>query len=232
MNAPLIIPAESFEIAKTDVKELTEILKGFSLVNIVGGVSPPGYPDRFGHYQYTGNGRIFFSCDPRADEVHIDDIALHLSRLPRFGGATEMSVAEHCWHCSHVVPEEVALEALLHDAAEAYIGDLIRPLKYLPIFGDLYLKIERGIELVVAERFELVYPWPAEVKKADEYVVGIEVARNIKSKVVNHLSDNVEAREMGQTSERPLYNWPRQLAELYFMQRFLQLASKRGVIGR
>lgn len=213
-------------------RHIKHLIAPMVLEDIVGEVRSPGHPDRIGNYQYTGNGRIFFSCDPRADEVFIDDIALHLSRIPRFGGANInfLSVAEHSWLCSYAVPEEVALEALLHDAAEAYIGDLIRPLKRLPIFGDIYLKIEGPIEKAVAERFKLTYPWPDEVKRADELVVGAEVAQNIRSKVVNHLSDDIAARTEGERSATQLYYWNADLAKIYFLQRFTELAAKRGLV--
>jgi hypothetical protein len=220
MNAPVRHPV---------APHLKALLDDLNLYDLVGHINPPGYPDRFGHYQYTHNGRIFFSCDPRAEEVHIDDVAKHLSRLCRFGGATNkfMSVAEHCWHCSQIVPEHEALEALLHDAAEAYVGDMIRPLKTLPGLGDLYLKVESGIERVVAERFDLVYPWPKSVKKADEFVVGAEVALNIRSKVSNHLSDDIDARMEGLKSDLQFYYWSSELAEAFFLQRFYELANKR-----
>src|SRR5438067_969535 len=98
MNAPVRNPV---------ALHLKPLLDSLSLYDLVGHINPPGYPDRFGHYQYTAHGRIFFSCDPRAEEVFIEDIAKQVSRLCRFGGATKrfMSVAEHLWISSHLVPE-------------------------------------------------------------------------------------------------------------------------------
>jgi 5'-deoxynucleotidase YfbR-like HD superfamily hydrolase len=98
-------------------------------------------------------------------------------------------VAEHCWHCSNVVPPEDALEALLHDAAEAYLGDLIRPLKLLPELGGAYLKLERQLEACIAERFGLTYPWPATVKAADEAVITAEMEQIIEHSVKGDLHD-------------------------------------------
>lgn len=212
------------------IDQVRSLVQAMSIKEMVGSVVPPGYPDRFGHYQYTGHGRIFFSCDPRVDEIHIDDIALHLSRICRFGGATKrfLSVAEHCILCSQIVPEEFALEALLHDAAEAYIGDLIRPLKYLPMFGDIYLKVEAGIEKSVAERFKLQYPWPAWVKSADEAVLGAEIAQNIVSKRANILTDDVQALRSNQNLKLMFMDPP--WAETMFLDRFEELAGKRGVL--
>lgn len=227
MNSPFF-PKNEFLALSLDA--VRDFIKKTSLLDLVGKVRPPGYPERFGNYQYTSHGRIFFSCDPRPDEIHIDDIARQLSRLCRFGGGNRrwLSVAEHCWICSQIVPEEVALEALLHDASEAYIGDVIRPMKYLPIYGDIYLKVEAGIERCVADRFNLQYPWPKDVRWADEAVVGAEVAQNIASNVVNHLSDDVEARESSKDLE--LYYWSADEAENFFLNRFHELAAQRGLV--
>ena len=67
----------------------------------------------------------------------------------------------------------IALTALLHDAAEAYIGDVVTPVKkLLPEF----LKIEERLERVIAEKFSLVYPFPKEIKIADKQALANEFA--------------------------------------------------------
>jgi hypothetical protein len=67
------------------------------------------------------------------DQIHIEDIAWGLGRTLRYGGHIKQDyhVATHCIVMSYAVPEEHALEALLHDAAEAYMGDIIWPVKAL-----------------------------------------------------------------------------------------------------
>lgn len=205
------------------------LLDQANLWDLVGDVRSPGYPDRLGHYQYTHSGRLFWSCDPRPEEVFIEDISTHLSRLCRFNGATKrwMSVAEHCWIASYQVPEEDAFEALMHDAAEAYIGDMIRPLKTIPALSTVYLKIEAGIEKAVAARYGLNYPWPASVKRADEAVVTVEVAQNIASGANNHLIVNFEAHKSDDAIA--LHYWGADLARAFFLQRFYELSAKRGI---
>jgi len=72
--------------------------------------------------------------DPQPDSINLADIAEGLSKAARYSGQTPdkfYSVAEHSVLCSYHVPDEYALEALLHDAAEAYTGDFSSPLKAL-----------------------------------------------------------------------------------------------------
>jgi len=80
----------------------------------------------------TFTGRKFHYLNPQPDEINIVDIAHHLSLLCRFTGAVSVfySVAEHSIRVSELVPQGLKLSALLHDAAEAYINDISRPVKY------------------------------------------------------------------------------------------------------
>lgn len=70
---------------------------------------------------------------PALNLISIEDIAHSLSLICRFNGHIQQfySVAEHCVLLSKLVPEEYAYAALLHDAAEAYTGDITRPLREL-----------------------------------------------------------------------------------------------------
>jgi len=119
------------------------------------------------------SGKPFFPLDPRPDEIEIDDIAIALSRICRFGGHTTTfySVAEHSILVSLLVPDEHRLTALLHDATEAYIGDMIRPLKsQIPQFSE----IENNLWGAIAERFSLPVEMPSCVKEADVLSLAIE----------------------------------------------------------
>lgn len=143
---------------------------------------------RVGNYMHTAGGEKYWPFDPRADEVKIATIAHQLAGQNRWQGAVRhrrfkmrifYSVAEHSHYCARYMIEvlkrpDLALEALLHDASEAYIGDLIRPLKYDPQFREPFRVVEDLNEKVIAERFNLVYPFPAEVKIADEAICEAE----------------------------------------------------------
>jgi len=84
----------------------------------------------------TATGREFDLAHPSAQQIDIRDIAWHLAHICRFTGATSRhySVAEHSLHVSlHVelqgLPPAAQLAALLHDAHEAYCGDVTTPVK-------------------------------------------------------------------------------------------------------
>ena len=98
------------------------------------------------------SGALFDLMDPEGSDFTLQDIAHGLGRVCRFAGQTNRfySVAEHCFHVARLVPVELARAALLHDASEAFIGDVTRPLKAL--LPD-YRKIEQRIEDAISDRF-------------------------------------------------------------------------------
>lgn len=121
----------------------------------------------------TRGGRQFWPLDPRPEEIHIEDIASALSKLCRYGGhcLRFYSVAEHCVHVAAAAPADLKLAALLHDASEAYLQDVIRPIKS---HLTNYFAIEADLERCVATRFGLVWPIPVEVKRLDTAILADE----------------------------------------------------------
>lgn len=116
--------------------------------------------------------------NPSVDDIHIEDIAHSLSLICRFGGHcnTFYSVAQHSVLVSTLVDDpELQLIALLHDATEAYIGDIITPLKKIL---SQYTDIEDKFHLTIGEKFglgdDLVHLPPA-VKYADVKALKTEV---------------------------------------------------------
>lgn len=134
------------------------------------------FPARKGDWMQTFTGRRFWPLDPRSDDVSIEDIAHALSLLTRYGGHCMRfySVAEHCVLLARAVPEEHRLWALLHDASEAYIADIVRPLKR---HLDGYGAAEARVMAAVAEHFRLRGVEPPEVKAADSRILMDERAQ-------------------------------------------------------
>lgn len=118
----------------------------------------------------TFTGKAFWPLDPRPEEIDPDDIAHALGMLCRYGGhvADFYSVAEHCVLMSYAVSPENALWALLHDATEAYMVDLPRPLKrHMPD----YRLAETRLMVALCDRFGLPHEEPAEVVEADNRIL-------------------------------------------------------------
>jgi hypothetical protein len=94
------------------------------------------------------SGTLFDLLDPEGSALSLYDIAHGLGRVCRFAGQSNRfySVAEHCVHVARLVPVELGRAALLHDGAEAIIGDVTRPLKaLLPEYRDIETRIENNI---------------------------------------------------------------------------------------
>ena len=121
---------------------------------------------RKGNWMQLASGRAFWPLDPRPEEIFIDDIAHALGNLCRYGGhsPTFYSVAEHSILVSQLVPQEHALAALMHDATEAYLVDVPRPIK---IHLSNYKDIEEALWRVIAARFNLPAELPQCVHDAD-----------------------------------------------------------------
>lgn len=119
---------------------------------------------------FTGKYVDVFNPDP--EMICIEDIAHALSYTPRFGGHLKYfyPVAMHSIYCAEIV-ETDKLGALLHDASEAYLTDMPRPIKsQMP----QYKEIENNLMDVIAEKFGFTYPLSDEVKAADEQALKYE----------------------------------------------------------
>lgn len=121
------------------------------------------------------NGGTMFDLDRmNCDALSIGTIAHALGNLCRFNGHTPhfYSVAEHCVHVSYRVSDVLAYQALMHDMAEAIIGDRIRPLKH----GDWdFLALEARVEAALAARFAVPWPLARETIEADDHMLALEL---------------------------------------------------------
>lgn len=115
----------------------------------------------------TYSGHRFEYDNIKGNKVNIEEIAHALSNTCRFTGHSRefYSVAQHCVIVSKNVPMEDALWGLLHDASEAYAGDVNKPLKNK--LGDSYTSIEAKIHRLIAKTFKLPGNIPMSVHLAD-----------------------------------------------------------------
>lgn len=114
---------------------------------------------RTGHWLETATHKKFYILNPRASDICIEDIAIHLSHETRFGGAVQKpySVAEHCIHiCRLATSRGAKFAGLMHDAHEAYTKDIPSPVKRAisEIAGfDLYKELTDPIDRAIERAF-------------------------------------------------------------------------------
>lgn len=142
-----------------------------------------GYLPRLGDFMQTYTGRKFWPMDPRADEIDIRDIAHSLAMQCRYAGHCKRfySVAEHSTLIARWLVgrngAETALWGLLHDASEAYLVDVPRPVKpYLTGYKDAEALVMRR----VCDRFGLAREMPAAVHAADERILADELVNLVR----------------------------------------------------
>lgn len=178
-----------------------------------------------GDWIQTRNKIRFFPTRPRMQDVLIEDIAHHLSNLCRWTGACDefYSIAQHCVLVSQLCLPENALWGLLHDAPEAYINDINRPLKHMSGM-KYYRAAELRIMKVIAKKYALPCPslfehqMPFDVKLADNRILQTE-ARDICAPLID---DWKIAEPYPDLIVKPVH--PR-IARQLFMDRFNELTQ-------
>lgn len=164
------------------------------------------------------SGGNFFLLEPEKSTFAIRDIALALSNICRFTGHTKRfySVAEHSVWCSHIVPDKYALDALMHDATEAFVGDVAKPLKDL--LPD-YAAIEERAERAIFDRFGVTWPVPDPVKAADMAMLAAEKVQALDDLGIWPMLSGIEPAEI------LLQFWTPDKARRMFLRRFRELAG-------
>lgn len=121
----------------------------------------------------TATGRYIDFLHPMENEYDIQDIAHALSMQCRFTGHTSRhySVAQHSVLVSYQVPSDFAFAGLMHDAVEAYLGDVSSPLKALL---PEYKKIEHAMERALFLQHGVEFPFPPCIKQADLIALNVE----------------------------------------------------------
>lgn len=183
----------------------------------------------------TSTGRVFYPLAPRPEDIDIKDIAHALGAVNRFNGHTRepYSVAQHSVLVSLQFDQDdpnVALLALLHDAAEAYLGDIPRPLKRTPVFAG-YREAEHRLEAVINRVFNVdAYADDASVmqriKDVDRRMLRTEQAHLMPPAAPGELRNDVPV-----FPDLMIVAWPARSAELAFLVRYYALCRRRTDIA-
>ncbi len=170
------------------------------------------------------NGDFFDFENPEVHNFDINVIAQSLSKICRYNGHNDgdahYSVAEHSVYVSYLVPPEDAFEGLMHDASEAFTGDMQKPFKEL--IRHVYGPIEERIEAAIAKQFGLRFPYPASVKIADGRIYKTE-----REQIATAVVDNEWYRDL-QPTDIQIKCLPPKKAKAFFLDRFMELTNVQG----
>lgn len=179
----------------------------------------------------THSGKRFDLHNPKPEQICIEDIAHSLSLQCRYTGHCNFfySVAQHSVILSrHVPPErsvslsdetavELALDALLHDAHEAYTSDLASPTKRL--LPD-YIVFEGRIERAVRARFGLPERMSPTVRMRDQQLC--------RTEMLALFDDELDWSFVFKPLDVLIAPWPARASEIKFLQRFEELMDERA----
>lgn len=173
----------------------------------------------------TYTGKTINPYNVRPDDICIEDIAHGLSLLCRYSGQCNKfySVAEHSIImavCSWLPGNPLA--KLLHDAAEAYIGDIIRPIKRKL---SKFRQFENNFMYAIAYKFGLAPSIFATVKKADNIMLATEAFWMMPSKIFTVNKIYGISKSMVDTSI-PFYYFNPSEAEKRFLKFYSELRNR------
>lgn len=170
----------------------------------------------------TSSGRTFDFTNPTQESICIEDIAAGLSKECRYNGQCRgfYSVAQHSEYCSRIVPPYLAMDALLHDASEAYCKDITRPLKQLlPEYQAIEHRVERAIRI----KFGLSICQDPLIKMADNIMLMTERRDLMPEHEASWAQWNGGANPAG-FRVRPYWHW--RWTYYRFMRRFNELRAR------
>jgi uncharacterized protein len=173
--------------------------------------------NRIGDWLQTYTGLKFYPMDPKSEEINIEDIAHSLGMQCRYNGHSLRfySVAEHCVLISEYLSYDktLSLYGLLHDAAEAYISDIPRPLKS---HINNIKEIEKKIEKEIFKTFGLDPIIPKEIYEIDNRILNDERKQVMK---FTYERWNIDPTPLG----IEIFIWPPETATTRYLERFKNL---------
>lgn len=167
----------------------------------------------------TLSGKFFDILKPEEYDYDIEEIATALSNLCRYTGHvnTFYSVAEHSVLVSRIVPERLALAGLLHDASEAYLGDVSSPLKkLLPEYKAIEERVQRAIATSFKLGDDLSHPAVHEADKRMYWQERQSVANN-------GVRDNLWHQDLRATRKEQATGMSPHMARRMFIKRYREL---------
>jgi len=162
----------------------------------------------------TYTGKIFDPIKPSPDNIDIIDIAHSLSMLCRFNGHCShfYSVAQHSVYVSQLADNEDTLIGLLHDASEAYLSDVPRPIK--PFLKE-YRQMEEKVSKVIFEKFNVPYPINQKIKDIDDKLLRTEIKQLMPF-----------PQKFNDVYKMHIQEWPPLRAKTNFLERFNTLINR------
>jgi hypothetical protein len=189
---------------------------------------PDPAPPAPGPYLQTVSGRWVNPFDPDPEQLDPGDIARALANQCRFGGHSRVfySVAQHSVIVSRLVEErggdaEDVFAALMHDATEAYLGDMPHPIKHRSPLGAAFKAAEDRLEQAIADRFA-IRAGVAEIKRADRALLATERRAFSSERWPWPELEGVEPLDLELTA------WPPDEAADAFAQRYAELDARRA----
>jgi hypothetical protein len=177
----------------------------------------------------THSGRAVDLLHPDPATILIEDVAIALSRICRYTGHVPLSVAQHSVLCAEQAPPALAYEALMHDAHEAFMGDIASPIKAVirAVFreqvpcraiADPIQRLDRALRRAVAEAFGLEPDEPEGIREIDLRMCQTERLQGFQHKL--EWQPSIEAQESYPIVIEP---WDEILAKCRFLDLYYQL---------
>lgn len=195
-------------------------------------VPPVAHGDQRTDWFTTSTGKRCWIGNPVASEICLEDIARSLARQCRFAGHLRdefdhYSVAQHSVLVSRLCKPEHALIGLLHDATEAYLQDIIRPLK--KTLGAAYRDLEARWALALGDRFGLepaaLLDLPDDVEHADVVALMTERRDLLDQRNAHLWTQRAEPHEMA------IWPFSSRTAYRLFMNRFREITAGTALDG-
>jgi len=185
-----------------------------------------------GDWMDTFTGKKFYPFSPKSEDVSIVDMARALSNLCRFNGHVKhfYSVAQHCivgadWIFDQTKSHKLAMAFLLHDAAEAYVGDMIRPIKHSGHF-DYFKNIENEIMRAIHDYANLevtTHEEDATIKHFDNLMLFEEAFNLMASKTSTWGTQYKHEQPEGHVEARSLAETNREVMAAMYVDDFYSL---------